>query len=968
MNDLSVFFNNLPISKKLTAGFGVVLLILVMLVGFIEIKLISQDKLQTRVIELRFPTNVAGHDLVNGINYSLAALRGYMILGKDTFKTQRKDAWHEIESNIAILTEMSKNWTVPENIKKLERLKDILTEFKLAQQKVEDISHTENEQPAMKILLNQAAPRAKKVMAAITELINEEKKQGATPKRKALLANFADSRGSFAMGLASIRAYLLSGNSIWADDFNKRWLVNAERLEAIKKSSHLLTSKQQKSFKVYVKMLDEFSHFPKKMFEIRGGKKWNMANYLLGTEAAPRAKEAFNILKAMVKNQNKLVNTDSILLKQQSTNIKVISIIATLIALVIGGFISWYITKIIVYSLNNAIATSTLIVQGDLSGKIEVSSNDETGKLLHGMKELQDKLIQVIEKDIQIIIDSAKNGDLSSRIAIDNKHGFYKKLSSSINELVNVNEQVVNDTVKMFSAMARGDLSQRIETSYQGAFNDLKADANQTVEKLTQVIEGDIQALVNSAKNGDLTQRINQNDKDGFFNTLSSGINELIDINEQVVNDTVSMFSAMAQGDLKQRISTGYQGSFNTLKQDANNTVEKLTQVIEGDIQKLIDAAKKGDLTQRISLDDKKGFFEALSTGVNDLVDVNERVINDTVRVMSSMTNGDLTNKIEGDYHGIFNQLKDDTNNTIDKLTEIIAGVTNSASLLGSASKELAMGNDDLSARTEQQAASLEETAASMEELAATVQENAQSAEHVDKLAKSAQQSAIQGGVVVNNAIKSMSEINSASKKIVDIINVIDEIAFQTNLLALNAAVEAARAGEQGRGFAVVAAEVRNLAQRSAGAAKEIKSLINNSSEKVDLGTKLVDESGEKLGQIVDSVKEVCDIISNIAYSAKEQTTGINQVNAAVSHMDGMTQRNAALVEQATAASRSVADQADEVNSDMTFFRINKNNLAQKKSRTNSKAFVLPTPLNLTSPKSKSRVTKVNNDNEWAEF
>lgn len=237
------------------------------------------------------------------------------------------------------------------------------------------------------------------------------------------------------------------------------------------------------------------------------------------------------------------------------------------------------------------------------------------------------------------------------------------------------------------------------------------------------------------------------------------------------------------------------------------------------------------------------------------------------------------------------------------KLRTAIGQVKQSSEVLERTSSEIESGNLQLSQRTEEAASSLEETASSMEEMTSTVKQNADNAREANQLASSTRDQAEKGGEVVGRAVNAMTEINSSSKKIADIISVIDEIAFQTNLLALNAAVEAARAGEQGRGFAVVASEVRTLAGRSADAAKEIKGLINDSVEKVQLGSQLVDESGKTLEEIVNGVKKVTDIISEIAASSQEQANGIEQVNSAVMQMDEMTQQNAALVEEAAAAS-----------------------------------------------------------------
>jgi len=301
-----------------------------------------------------------------------------------------------------------------------------------------------------------------------------------------------------------------------------------------------------------------------------------------------------------------------------------------------------------------------------------------------------------------------------------------------------------------------------------------------------------------------------------------------------------------------------------------------------------------------------------------------QRVMSATTSVMGYMSKGDLTHKMEGKYKGDFAILSEAVNNTVSNLLNMVSDIRDAIALITTGVTEITSGNTDLSQRTEEQASSLEQTASSMEEMTSTVKQNANNALQAEQLACSAREQAEKGGNVVKQAIRAMSEINSSSKKIADIIGVIDEIAFQTNLLALNAAVEAARAGEQGRGFAVVAGEVRNLAQRSAGAAKEIKALISDSVEKVGEGSKLVDESGDTLDEIVNSVKEVSNIISEIATASQEQASGIDQVNKAVIQMDEVTQQNSALVEEATSASESVEEQTKNLQELMNFFNITK--------------------------------------------
>jgi len=282
----------------------------------------------------------------------------------------------------------------------------------------------------------------------------------------------------------------------------------------------------------------------------------------------------------------------------------------------------------------------------------------------------------------------------------------------------------------------------------------------------------------------------------------------------------------------------------------------------------------------------------------------------EAVTVAKTVAAGDLTSRIEVDRADEVGELllalKEMNANLVKMVSEVRVGTET----IATASNQIASGNLDLSSRTEEQASSLEETASSMEELTSTVKQNADNARQANALAQSASEVASKGGAVVSEVVSTMDSINESSKKIVDIISVIDGIAFQTNILALNAAVEAARAGEQGRGFAVVAAEVRNLAQRSAAAAKEIKSLIGNSVEKVDSGSRLVNQAGATMYEIVESVKRVSDIIGEITAASQEQTSGIEQINQAIAQMDETTQQNASLVEQAAAAAQAMQDQA----------------------------------------------------------
>ncbi|MDB5777028.1 MAG: hypothetical protein JWP38_3161 [Herbaspirillum sp.] len=309
-----------------------------------------------------------------------------------------------------------------------------------------------------------------------------------------------------------------------------------------------------------------------------------------------------------------------------------------------------------------------------------------------------------------------------------------------------------------------------------------------------------------------------------------------------------------------------------------------------------------------------------------------------------------------------------------DQLSSMVTRIRSGANTMATASKEIAVGNLDLSSRTETQASSLQETASAMEELTATVKQNAENARQASQLAGTASAIAVEGGAVVSRVVETMGSINASARKIVDIISVIDGIAFQTNILALNAAVEAARAGEQGRGFAVVAAEVRSLAQRSAAAAKEIKALIHDSVEKVDVGSQLVEQAGRTIGEAVTSVKRVTDIVSEISEASHEQSTGIEEVNRAITQMDHVTQQNAALVEEAAAAAASMEEQAMQLSELVSIFILAdlapQAALPATPARRPLKAAVdiTPRPAALTGKPSAKPAPAGMDSDEWAQF
>jgi methyl-accepting chemotaxis protein len=351
----------------------------------------------------------------------------------------------------------------------------------------------------------------------------------------------------------------------------------------------------------------------------------------------------------------------------------------------------------------------------------------------------------------------------------------------------------------------------------------------------------------------------------------------------------------------------------------ADITAQKKAQ---NDVDRMINAAAAGQLSERINAEEFEGFFKILAQGINKMMDAVVTPLSEAQEVLGALAQNDLTREMSGDYEGEFDKMKRSLNEAIHNLTETMMVVREAVESVTTGATQISQGNEDLSQRTSEQASALEETSSSMEEMTSTVKQNADNAKQANQLAVAARDIAEKGGAVTTKAVTAMGEINASSKKIADIITVIDEIAFQTNLLALNAAVEAARAGEHGRGFAVVAAEVRNLAGRSATAAKEIKGLISESVQRVTDGSELVNQSGKILEEIVTSVKRVTDIVSEISAASQEQSSGIDQVNKAIMQMDETTQQNAALVEEAASASQAMKDQAQGLMQQVEAFKV----------------------------------------------
>jgi len=585
--------------------------------------------------------------------------------------------------------------------------------------------------------------------------------------------------------------------------------------------------------------------------------------------------------------------------------------------------------------LFNAISRAQAVIEFNLDGTVITANENFLKTLGYTLSEIQGRHHSMFvdpayrdSEEYRVFWEKLRSGEFNGgefrRIG---KSGREVWLQATYNPIFDARGARPVKVVKFATDITQRKLEARLNAAFRGALDNVTtnlmvADTENNIIYMNNTVRAMMAEAQNDIRKDlpgfDVNRLIGAN-IDTFHKNpahqrgLLQGLNKTLSSQLKIGGRTMRIIASPMRDETGERIGT--------VVEWADRTQEV---AIEAEVQGIVSGIIDGALEKRIDLGAKTGFFEALSKGINSLVETVEDVVEEVQKLVAAANSGDLTQRLalEG-RSGLFHRIGVGINQLTENMADVVTKVQSAASEVSRGADEISQGNTNLSQRTEEQASSLEETASSMEEMTSTVRQNADNAGQANQLAVAARDQAEKGGAVVARAVKAMTEINDSSKKISDIIGVIDEIAFQTNLLALNAAVEAARAGEQGRGFAVVASEVRNLAGRSATAAKEIKDLIQDSVRRVEEGSSLVTQSGATLENIIGAVKKVSDIVAEIAAASQEQSTGIEQVNKAVMQLDELTQQNAALVEQASAASQAMADQARSLNEVMARYRVN---------------------------------------------
>jgi methyl-accepting chemotaxis protein len=453
--------------------------------------------------------------------------------------------------------------------------------------------------------------------------------------------------------------------------------------------------------------------------------------------------------------------------------------------------------------------------------------------------------------------------------------------------------------------IAGGDLSSKIELK-AGDTTSLFYAMKTMQDSLTGIV-GEIKGIVGAANRGDFNTKMSLTGKVGYTKDLSDLLNQLSDTVDEAFKDTIRVAEALARGDLTQKVTRDYDGAFNQVKQAVNMTADSLTSIV-GEIRDIVAAANKGDFSSKIAITDKAGYTKELSELLNQLSDTVDTAFKDTIFVAKALEEGDLTKQVTREYQGAYDQVKQSLNNTVDKLSGMISEVRSSADSLSSASEEVSATAQGMSQASSEQAASVEETSASVEQMSASINQNAENAKVTNGMAESASKQAHEGGQAVKETV-------SAMKSIADKIGIIDDIAYQTNLLALNAAIEAARAGEHGKGFAVVAAEVRKLAERSQVAAQEIGEVAKGS-------VNLAERAGKLLDEMVPTIGKTSDLVQEIAAASNEQSSGVGQINTAMSQLNQITQQNASSSEELAATAEELSSQAENLQQLVGFFKM----------------------------------------------
>jgi methyl-accepting chemotaxis protein len=649
------------------------------------------------------------------------------------------------------------------------------------------------------------------------------------------------------------------------------------------------------------------------------------------------------------------------LAKSSENLVVILSVVAALLAILTG----WFITRSITGPTRKLMEGADKMAKGDFEFKLDIDNKDEIGALAKSVGAMQ-LAVQAMIADAAMLSKAAVEGKLATRADATKHQGDFQKIVAGVNNTLDAVIGPLNVAAKYVDDISKGAIPVKITDTYNGDFNTLKNNLNTCVDAVNALV-ADAAMLSKAAVDGKLATRADASKHQGDFQKVVKGVNDTLDAVIGPLNVAADYVAKISIGDMPRVITDTYNGDFNTIKNNLNACIEAtnqqaaaakgisigdLTAVVkvrsENDVmaKALIDvikavntlvadanvlskAAVDGQLEMRADANKHQGDFRRVVQGLNDVMVAVNTPVDELRNVLGAMEGGDLTQSMKKNYAGTWDELKSAVNNMLKKLTEVVTDVNSGAQALASASEEVSATAQSLSQSASEQAAGVEETSASIEQMTSSIAQNTENAKITDGMASKAALDAVSGGEAVNATVEAMKQI---AKKI----GIIDDIAAQTNLLALNAAIEAARAGEHGKGFAVVAAEVRKLAERSQIAAQEIGEVAGNSVE-------LAEKAGRLLAEIVPNIRKTSDLVQEITAASNEQSSGVGQINAAVGQLNTTTQQNASSSEELAATSEEMSGQAEQLQQTMSFFKLDSSSqsgsssFAVRKSSASSK-------------------------------